>query len=475
MTAVDELALFPASRLLEMFRRSEVSPVESTRAVLDAIERYNSDVNAYCLVDAEGAMAEARRSEQRYVSGQVTGLLDGITVAIKDVFLTQGWPTLRGSTLIDADQPWTDDAPAVASLRRHGAILTGKTTTPEFGWKGVTDSPLTGITRNPWDTTKTSGGSSGGSGAALPLGMGTLAIGTDGAGSIRIPSSFCGIVGLKPTYGRVPHWPASPFDTLAHSGPMTRTVLDTALMLTALSEPDARDWTALPHVPPTYLDEIGAGVAGLRIAFSPTLGYVDVDPEVAAAVRTAVGVFEELGASVEETDPGFGDPIEYLTPLWYAGAARLAEAYSAAQLEQMDPGIQRVIEAGRQIPAVEYVGAMLARRELGTLMNAFHERYDLLVSPTLPIPAFEAGRNEPEGVPAERWEQWTPFCYPFNLTQQPAITVPCGFTKSGLPIGLQIIGPKYRDDLVLRAAHAYQEACPLTDRRPALLETDSAE
>jgi len=472
MPAIDELALLPATRLLELFRQREVSPVESTQAVLDAIERYNQDVNAYCLIDVKGAMADARRSEQRYATGQTIGLLDGITVGVKDLFVTRGWPTLRGSTLIDADQPWATDAPVVAALRRHGAILTGKTTTPEFGWKGVTDSPLTGITRNPWNTTKTSGGSSGGSGAAIPLGMGTLALGTDGGGSIRIPSSFCGGVGLKPTYGRVPHWPASPFDTLAHAGPMARTVMDTALMLTVLSEPDVRDWTALPHVPPNYLDEIDAGVAGLRVAFSPTLGYASVDPEVAAAVRTAAGVFEELGAFVDETDPGFSDPLEHFTTLWYSGVARVAEAYSEAQMEQMDPGLQQIIEVGRQFSAVQYVGAVLARRDLGTSVNAFHQRYDLLITPTLPIPPFEAGRNVPEGWSAERWESWAPFCYPFNLTQQPAVTVPCGFTESGLPIGLQIVGPKYRDDLALRGAYAYQAARPLTERLPALLGAD---
>jgi aspartyl-tRNA(Asn)/glutamyl-tRNA(Gln) amidotransferase subunit A len=472
MPRVGSLALMPATELLERFRTREVSPVEATREVLAAVDAYNGEVNAYCLVDPEGALNQARRSERRYLDGQPLGLMDGITVGVKDIFLTRGWPTLRGSRLVDPAGPWEVDAPVVAALKRNGAVLVGKTTTPELGWKGVTDSPLAGITRNPWNPSLTAGGSSGGSGAMIPLGMGTLALGTDGGGSIRIPSSFCGVVGIKPTYGQVPHWPASPYDTLAHAGPMGRTIRDLALMLTVLSEPDARDWTALPHVERDFRDGLDRGVAGLRVAFSPTLGYAEVDPEVAASVRAAAEAFEALGASVEEADPGFPDPLQLYTTLWYAGAARATDGYGDAELAQMDPGLVRIIKAGRALTAVDYVKTITARRDLGTLMNAFHQRYDLLLTPTLPIAAFEAGRDVPSGWPDERWETWVPFCYPFNLTQQPAVSVPCGFTEAGLPIGLQIVAPKYRDDLALRAAYAYQSAHPLTDRLPPMIAGD---
>ncbi|MDH3596510.1 MAG: amidase family protein, partial [Rhodospirillales bacterium] len=239
-------ALLTATELLTRFRAGSLSPVEVTEAALARIEAHDTALNAFCLVDAEQALAEARRSEERWRIGAPKGRLDGVPASIKDLLLTKGWPTLRGSKALDPDQPWDEDAPAVARLREHGAVLLGKTTTPEFGWKGVTDSPLTGVTRNPWDPSRTPGGSSGGAAAAVATGMGALAIGTDGGGSIRIPAGFTGIFGLKPSFGRVPAYPLSPFGTVAHLGPMTRSVADAALMLTVLAEPDPRDWYALP-------------------------------------------------------------------------------------------------------------------------------------------------------------------------------------------------------------------------------------
>ena len=246
-----DIAFLPATDFSKLYRERELSPVEATEAALRQIELHNPRVNAYRLHDAEQALAHARESEERYRSGDPRGRLDGVPASIKDVFLTRGWPTLRGSRTIDPNQEWRDDAPVAARLREHGAVLLGKTTTPEYGWKGITDSPLTGVTVNPWAPTRTAGGSSGGSAAAVALGMGPLSVGTDGGGSIRIPAAFCGIVGLKPTYGRVPLWPASPFGTLSHAGPMVRTVPDAALMLNVLAEPDVRDWTSLP---PEHVD-----------------------------------------------------------------------------------------------------------------------------------------------------------------------------------------------------------------------------
>lgn len=462
-----ELAEMTAIELLRRFRAREVSPVEATMAVLDRIERHNDAVNAYNLVDREGALAAAARSAERYRTGQPLGLLDGVTVAIKDIFGARGWPTLRGSRT-SPTTPATEDAPAVAAVRRHGAIFPGKTTTPELGWKGITDSPLTGITRNPWDTRLTPGGSSGGSAAALPLGMATLTLGTDGGGSIRIPAGFTGVVGFKPTFGRVPHAPPSPFGALAHAGPLTWTVEDAALMQAVITEPDARDPAHVPSADGEYTRDLRAGVRGLRVAFSPTLGYVTVDPEVRAAVDAAARTLEELGAVVDELDPGFEDPLPTYEVLWNAGAARATVALADAQHAEMDPGLVAIIEDGRRYSAVDYIGADLARTALAVHMNRFHQRYDLLVTPTLPIAAFTAGRNVPEGWHDERWPTWTPFSYPFNITQQPALSVPCGFTAAGLPIGLQIVGAKHDDARVLRAGYAYQAAHPLTDRRPAL-------
>jgi aspartyl-tRNA(Asn)/glutamyl-tRNA(Gln) amidotransferase subunit A len=453
-----DLAEWAATELIGAYRRHSVSPVEATVAVLDRIAARDGELNAFCLVDADGAIEQARRSEKRWQAGEPAGPVDGVPTSIKDLFLTRGWPTLRGSRTIDPDQEWVEDAPAVARLREAGAVLVGKTTTPELGWKGVTDGPLTGVTRNPWDSSRTSGGSSGGAAAAVAAGMGPLATGTDGGGSIRIPAGFCGIVGFKPTYGRVPLYPASPFGTLAHAGPMTRTVDDAALMLDVMSRPDARDWSALAPPAGSFLDDLGNGVAGLRVAFSPDLGYVDVDPEVATAVRAAVDVLAGLGAEVTEADPGFPDPVQAYHLLWFAGAAKSLERLPQHLVDEMDPGLRGVAEQGSTLSASDYLEATAQRMALGCAMGRFHERFDLLLTPTLPIAAFAAGVEVPPGWPSPRWTSWTPFTYPFNLTQQPAVTVPCGSTADGLPVGLQIVGPRHADARVLAAAKAYHGA-----------------
>src|SRR5690349_24199725 len=284
---MSDLCSLTAVQLLEGFNKHTLSPVEATKAVLARIEKLNPKLNAFCFLNQE-ALKDAEASEKRWMSGQPHGLLDGVPVSIKDLLLTKGWPTLRGSKTVDPKGPWNDDAPVVARLREHGALLLGKTTTPEFGWKGVTDSPLTGITRNPWNPDKTPGGSSGGAAAALAAGMGPLGLGTDGGGSIRIPCSFTGTFGLKPSFGRVPAWPLSPFGTVAHVGPMTRTVTDAALMLNVLALPDARDWHALPYDRRDWRLALEDGITDLRVAYSPDLGYAKVDPEVAAVVAKAV-------------------------------------------------------------------------------------------------------------------------------------------------------------------------------------------
>ncbi|MDH3282360.1 MAG: amidase, partial [Gammaproteobacteria bacterium] len=370
------------------------------------------------------------------------------------------WPTRRGSRAVDPEQAWEDDAPATARLKEHGAVILGKTTTPEFGWKGVTDSRLTGITRNPWNTTMTPGGSSGGAAAACALGMGALHIGTDGGGSIRIPAGFTGIFGLKPSFGRVPAWPLSPFGTVAHVGPMTRTVADAALMLTVLAQPDARDWYSLPVDDRDYRTDLDAGVEGLRVAFSADLGCADIDPNVAQVVRDAVSVFTDAGARVEEVAAPFASPAATFRTFWYAGAATLLGRFTAAQRALIESGLQAIATEGDTYSLSDYLNAVRQRAELGQTMKEFHARYDLLLTPTLPIPAFTAG-HEILSPPAQKgWVDWTPFTYPFNLTQQPACSVPCGFTSTGLPVGLQIVGPMFDDALVLRAARAFETQRP---------------
>ena len=457
---MSDLCALSATELVEAFRKQTLSPVEVTKAVLARIEKLNPVFNAFCLV-SDQAMDEAKASEKRWMAGQAKGLLDGVPVSIKDIILTKGWPTLRGSKTIDPKGPWNDDAPATARLREHGAVILGKTTTPEFGWKGVTDSPLTGITRNPWNKDKTPGGSSGGAAAAVASGMGPLAVGTDGGGSIRIPCSFTGLFGIKPSFGRVPAWPLSPFGTVAHVGPMTRTVADAALMLNVLAQPDARDWHALPYDPRDWRTGLEQGVADLRIAYSPNLGYAKVDPEVAALVKKALAVFEELGAKVEEKHPGFQDPSALFQTQWYSGAAFLLKGIPKEKHALIDPGLRESAALGEKITAHDLLDQQLKRGALGTHMNVFHRDYDLLVTPTLSIAAFDAGKEVADKMLQSRWTDWTPFSFPFNLTQQPAASIPCGFTKAGLPVGLHLVGPRYADALVLRAARAFETARPI--------------
>ncbi|GFG85809.1 amidase [Mycolicibacter algericus] len=439
-----------ALQLVAAYTSGELSPVEATAAALSVINERDGEVNAFCLVDEEAALSAARKSEARWSGNYTKGLLDGVPVAVKDVFRTAGWPTLRGSLLSDAAGPWPDDSPAVGKMRDDGMVLLGKTTTPELAWKGVTDSPRTGITRNPVDITRTAGGSSGGSAAAVGAGMAPLAIGTDGGGSIRIPAAFCGVVGFKPTHGRVPMYPISPFGPLAHAGPITRTVEDAAMLLDIIALPDHRDPTSLAPTLTTYRGEVRRDVVGLGVAYSPNLGYADVDPQIEAAVGAAVRALADAGLNVTEADPGFADPIDAFEVLWATGAAGSLRGHEADR-GLVDPGLAEMWERGQAASAVDYLAARQVSVELGLVMGRFHERHNLLITPTTPIPAFAAGHDVPADSGMRWWAQWTPFTYPFNMTQQPALSIPIGTTSEGLPIGMQIIGPRHSDDLVLAA------------------------
>ena len=455
-----DIARLPAAELTALYRGKRLSPVEAARAALARVSAFDGAVNAFCLVDEEGALAAARASEERWRRGEPLGPVDGVPATIKDLVLARGWPTRRGSKTTGTE-PSEEDAPPPARLRESGAVLIGKTTTPELGWKGVTDSPLTGVTRNPWNTRMTPGGSSGGAAAACALGMGTLHLGTDAGGSIRIPSGFTGVFGFKPSFGRVPTYPPNPNHTLAHAGPMTRTVGDAALMLNVLARPDARDWFALPYEERDYRVGLEGGVAGLRVAFSPTLGGARVDPEVAERVASAARVFEELGARVEEAGPGLKDTERIFWTIYFGAASALVAGVPAEKRALIDPGLIEVAREGAAIPLLDFVRASVTERAAaGRQMNLFHQTYDLLLTPMLPIPAFEAGKEAPDEGKPGRWVKWTPFTYPFNLTGQPACSAPCGFTSSGLPVGLQIVGPMHADALVLRAARAFESARP---------------
>lgn len=461
-----DLTALTAGQLLAGYRAGDFTPVEATRAALERAARVQEEVNAFTLLLADEALEQASAAADRWRAGDPAGPLDGVPVTVKDILLLRGHPTLRGSTAAFHPDgpagPYPEDAPAVARLRESGAVFIGKTTTPEFGWKGVTDCPPHGATGNPYDPARTAGGSSGGSAAAVARGAGPLSLGTDGGGSVRIPAAFCGVFGLKPTYGRVPLHPASAFGTLAHVGPITRDAADAALLLDVIAQPDPRDWSHLGPAPGSFSaplrEEHATDLSGLRIAYSPRLGGDrPVVPEVAAAVRRGVERLAELGAHVTETDPPMPEPAELLAAfhvLWFAGAARATSGITGAARELMDPGLREICEEGAGYSAMDYLAAVDVRMALGRAMGGFHQDHDLLATPAVPITAFGLGREVPEGSGMRRWTEWTPFSHPFNMTQQPAASVPCGRDAQGLPIGLQLVGPRHADALVLRVAHA---------------------
>jgi len=463
----EDLAFASAEELLAGYKNKTVSPVETTKAALDQIAKYDGALNAFVFVDEEGAMTAAKQSEERWMKGAPQGLVDGIPTTVKDIMLMKGHPTLKGSRLVSKEGPWDDDAPAVERLRENGAVFIGKTTTPEFGWKGVTDSPLSGVTRNPWNRDMTPGGSSGGASSACAAGMGVLHTGSDGGGSIRIPAAFAGIFGLKPSFGRVPVWPASAFGTVSHVGPMTRSVADGALMFQAMLGYDSRDWYSLPSTDFDYRTCVSGSLVGKKIAYSRNFGYAEVEAEVAQKVEEAVALIRDLGAEVIEVDPGFENPIEIFQKLWFSGAWYAMKDADDATLDLLDPGLRKVVEQGSEISVSDMMDAAVARTELGVRMRKFHEEYDLLVTPSLAVTAFPVAQLTPDTDLTEgNWVDWTPFSYPFNLTQQPACSVPCGLASNGLPVGLQFVGPMHRDDLVLEAAAAFEAVSPGKGLRP---------
>jgi aspartyl-tRNA(Asn)/glutamyl-tRNA(Gln) amidotransferase subunit A len=483
----EDLAYLSATELVAAYRDRSLSPVEATRNALARIDALNPRLNAFVLVDHESAMRDARASEARWMKGAPAGLLDGVPTSVKDLLLTRGWPTLRGSRTVDPRQSWDVDAPSTARLREAGAVLLGKTATPEFGWRGSTDSPLSGITRNPWDLSKTPGGSSGGAVSAITAGMGALATGTDGGGSIRIPAAFTGTVGIKAHFGRVPAWPLSPMGTVAHVGPQARTVEDAALMLDVLARPDHRDWMALPPSDASFAAALagdasragrlalGTSLKGLRIAYSPRMGYVPhVDPEIEAAVAAAAKVFAELGATVEQIDPGIPDSAGIFAVHWFSSARNLLHRLPPEQLALLDPGLRESVEFAARYTVTDFLDAQTARGALAVQMQAFHRSWDLMLTPGTAVQPFDVGLTMPALPPGvtpvngSDWTWWTPFSFPFNLTQQPALVMGCGFSRAGLPLSLQLVAPNHREDLCLRAARAYEMVTPWGAMRPPL-------
>ena len=458
--------------LTASYRRGALSPVEVVRAHLDRIEQLNPALNAFVHVDAEGALTAAQRSQDRlseaFNGGRPAGDLEGVPVTVKDILAVEGFPTGAGSA-VTSDRPAGADAPPVARMREAGAVILGLTTTSEFGWKGMTDTPRHGITRNPWDLDHTPGGSSGGAAAALAAGIGTVAHGSDGGGSIRIPSSYCGLVGLKPTFGRVPQAPVgSPFDSLVSEGALTRSVEDTALLLNVLSRPDIRDWHAVPHDPRDWRVGLNDGLDGLRIAYSENYGGAAVDPEVAAVCRSAIDHLADAGVAVTEVGPIIEPLRPKLEGYWKAGFATRLNTIPSDRWGELDPGFRALAQEGMSFDIHELTRATTARAELVESMRRFHQDHDILLTPTMPTPAPPVDTVY-HSAAFDRWEHAVPFTVPFNYSGQPAASIPAGVTASpALPVGLQVVATLFREDLVLRAARAMLDILEwrFTERQP---------
>ncbi len=453
-----DAALLTAEEMLALYARQALSPVEVLQAVTDRINRHNPRLNAFVVMNPH-AEAAAAESASRWRAGRPLGILDGVPVTVKDLVDVAGFPTRRGSKLTDA-APVADDAPLVMGLRSAGAVVVGKTCTTEFGWKSPGDCPLTGITRNPWNRDYSTGGSSSGAAAAGAAGFGPLHVGTDAGGSIRIPAAWCGLVGLKPSYGRVPQWPAGAFASVACAGPMTRTVRDAALMLTAMARYDVRDPFCVPDDGRDWRDGIEAGVAGLRVAVLRNPGFdAPADTDAVAGVERAAHVLAEAGAVVEEADPGLPDTRRIFARVWGVGLARLVGLFPEEQRHLLDPGLLEVARTQGGMSAVEFLDAEALRVAAAHAMARLHQRYDLVLCPTVPCgpPAADAPTVDPGQA---LWTQWAPWTFTFNITRQPAISVPIGLRENGLPRAVQIAAAQYRDDLVLRAARAIELAEP---------------
>jgi aspartyl-tRNA(Asn)/glutamyl-tRNA(Gln) amidotransferase subunit A len=471
----DDVAFLDAVVLAEAFRRRSLSPVEVARALISRIEALDPPVNAIVHVDPVLTLAQAKAAEARYAAGTPLSTLDGVPVTIKDLSAVAGWPRRRGSLALDPLKPAVQDTPCVARLREAGAVFLAKTATPEAGCRLVTRSRVHGVTANPYDLTKTPGGSSGGAAAALALGFGPLAIGSDGAGSIRIPASSTNVFGLKPGFGRVPAFP--PDVDMPHSvvGPMSRTVADAALMLEVMARPEQRDPFAWP-VPFAIPKDVGASdfsgarIDGLRIAISARLGCTAplVDREVDALVAEAGPILADAGAEVIDESPIWPvDPFEPFKVFWETGCVAIVDGFEPEKHVLLDPLLLSVAVSGRATSLAAYSRAQEQRMAIAVAAKAFFNRFDLLVGPVMPVPPYAVRRYVPEGFADEDW-RWCPYTYPWNMTGQPAVSVPIGFTASGLPVGVQIIGWMGSEAQLLRAAAVIERSRPLHLRRPPL-------
>ena len=470
--ADDDAAIgyMPARQLAAAIAARRISPVEATEAILRRVASLEPSLNAFSFLDAEGAREAARVAEAAVMRGDALGPLHGVTVTIKDLSLVRGLPIGRGSKIFDGVLA-EEDAPVVTRLRAAGAVVLGKTTTSEMGWSAVSRSPATGITHNPWKRGSNAGASSAGAGVGAAAGYGALHQGSDGAGSIRLPAHFCGVVGFKPTFGRVPYLPLGNNDYMSHIGPLTRTVDDAALMFAAMAGPDRWEHTTLDGAVDVSPAALAGGVRGLRVAFSPDLGVARVGPEVAALVAGAARAFEAIGAQVEEVTPPWASAGPDLIRALWSAHMTVSAPYLPEWADRMDPGLVACIRHGEAMALAEYMAVRARKYAYAAAVHRWFDGWDLLLTPSASVAAFPVEGLMPPDWPQHPWDwitSWAEFSYPFNIAQNPAVSVPCGFTAAGLPVGLQIVGRRLDDAGVLRAATAFEAARPWAQHRPPL-------
>ena len=461
-----DLTFKTALELRQAIAARQVSPVEVMQATLARAERFDPKLNCFATYTPELALEAAKKAEQELMAGNAIGPLHGLPISVKDLIAVKDLKLTFGSRA-NANNVAAVDAPSVERVRAAGACIIGKTTTSEFGCKAVGDSPLTGLTRNPWDITKTPGGSSCGAAASVAAGMTPFALGTDGGGSIRVPCSLTGLFGIKAQFGRVPVYPVSATPTLAHVGPIARTVRDAALLLSVISGHDRRDPFAIAGVVPDFLGACDQPVQGMRIAWSRTLGYANPDPEVAELAERAAKVFVDLRCEVVEVEKVLDeDPVDLWVSEFYAGVGVRLKKQLTEQRELLDPAVADVLKDALRQTSEEYYTKVFRRYELREKMRVFFEPFDLLLTPALPCAAFDVGLNTPPQHADRSIVSWVYYTYPFNLTGQPAASIPAGFTRSGLPVGLQMVAKINHETDIFRAAAAYEAVRPWADKIP---------
>ena len=456
---LDEIKTLNTEQLTKLYQTRELSPCEVVVSTLERMHQVQEEFNAFQCIDAQLAKTQAKESEKRWRSGTPLSALDGIPIPIKDLVDLKGLPTRHGS-LTGSTKALSEDASCVARLREAGALLFAKTTTPEFGWKGMTDGPLFGYTANPYNKDHTSGGSSGGAAVSVATGCTPIAHGNDGGGSIRIPASYCGVVGIKPNFGRVADYPrGGAYDTLSSEGPLCRTAKDAALFLNEVSRPDLRDASSIEYSRTDFGSEVGKDLKGLRIAVCTNLGGIEASPEISEAIVRAAHRFEDAGAIMDSVGNVFDSLRPVFERYWLGGLYQRIAAIPEQERGNLDPDLLRIAREGENVTLSEFSAGVSARMELTGKMQAFHQQFDLLLTPTMPTdpPAIKTTYHSET---FDRWRDATPYTVPFNLTGQPAASVPCGVSKKGFPIGLQIIGGRFSEPRVLQACDVFEKMVP---------------